>query len=343
MRYNNVFIEALEYQLPENVLTSLEIEQRISSLYDKLGYSPGRLEAISGIKERRYWPVGTKPSSVASEAGKKVLESSGIDPRKIGAVIHTGVCRDLMEPATAVFVHESLKLDPQCAVFDISNACLGFVNGMSVAANMIELGQIEAALIVSGENSAPVYEDTISLLNRPENMNEEFLRSKIANFTLGSGAMACVLTSRELASKSHRLLGGIFQADSTASEYCMASGDNQNQMMHTNTKELMRSGIELTCMTWELFKRELDWTDASVDQFATHQISIQHQVKVYEALGLDLTKDNPTFDVLGNTGSVAAPISLAMGVENGRIQSGDNVCLMGIGSGLNCFMMGVNW
>ena len=101
----------------------------------------------------------------------------------------------------------------------------------------------------------------------------------------------------------------------------------------------MKHGIMLTQVTWELFKRELGWTNDSVDQFATHQISIQHQTKVYQALGLDINKDNPTFQVLGNTGSVAAPISFAMAVENERIKEGDNVCVMGIGSGLNCFMM----
>ena len=76
----------------------------------------------------------------------------------------------------------------------------------------------------------------------------------------------------------------------------------------------MKYGIELTGVTWELFKREMNWTDESVDQFATHQISIQHQVKVYEALGLDISKDNPTFEVLGNTGSVAAAIRLQLGL-----------------------------
>lgn len=343
MRYENVFIEAFDYHLPDTVLTSFEIEDRIAGLYDKLGFEKGRLEALSGIKERRMWPLGTRPSDIAAKAGAKVLEKVEVDRRKIGAVIHTGVCRDLMEPATAVFVHEKLKLDPHCAVFDISNACLGFINGMFMAANMIELGQIESALIISGENSAPIYEDTIRVLNKPENMSDLSFKAHIANFTLGSGAMACVLTHKNIATTNHKLLGGVFQADTSASEFCMASGDNQNQMMQTNTKELMKYGIRLTAVTWELFKREMEWTKESVDQFATHQISIQHQTKVYEALGLDISKDNPTFATLGNTGSVAAPISFAMAVEQGRITEGHNVCVMGIGSGLNCFMMGVNW
>ena len=343
MRYHNVYIEAFGYHLPETILSSEQLEKKIANLYEKLDYSPGRLEALSGIKERRLWPVGTRPSDVAAVAGRSALEKLDFDTRKIGAVIHTGVCRDMMEPATSVFVHESLGLDANCAVFDISNACLGFVNGMFMAANMIELGQIEAALIVSGENAAPVYEDTIKMLNEEQNMTDLHFKQHIANFTLGSGAMACVLTNSKLSSSRHQILGGVFQNNTNAADFCKASGDNQNQMMHTNTKELMKHGIILTSVTWELFKREMRWQDADVDQFATHQISIQHQTKVYEALGLDIKKDNPTFQHLGNTGSVAAPISLAMAVEKGRVKEGDNVCVMGIGSGLNCFMMGVNW
>ena len=229
MRYQNVFIEAFGYHLPETVMTSVDIENRLSTLYTKLGYETGRLEMLSGIKERRMWPVGTRPSDVAAVAAENVMGKIDFDKRKIGAVIHTGVCRDMMEPATAVFVHEKLGLDPHCAVFDISNACLGFVNGMFMAANMIELGQIEAALIISGENSAPVYEDTIRKLNQEENMTDLNFKQHIANFTLGSGAMACVLTSKDLTNHNHQILGGTFQTNTNAAEFCQASGDNQNQ------------------------------------------------------------------------------------------------------------------
>jgi len=47
--------------------------------------------------------------------------------------------------------------------------------------------------------------------------------------------------------------------------------------------------------------------------------------------------------VLGNIGPAALPISLAQAAEAGRLQPGDHVGLLGIGSGLNCSMMSVTW
>ena len=62
-----------------------------------------------------------------------------------------------------------------------------------------------------------------------------------------------------------------------------------------------------------------------------------------ETLGLEVAKDYATVETLGNTGSVALPISMAIGIENGHLQKNDRTALLGIGSGVNCLMLGVDW
>jgi len=64
---------------------------------------------------------------------------------------------------------------------------------------------------------------------------------------------------------------------------------------------------------------------------------------LYETLELDLNKDFSTLEYLGNTGSAALPVTLALGEEQGAVEKNDTVALLGIGSGLNCLMMGVEW
>ena len=54
MRFENVCIESVAYHLPENVVTSAELEDRLAPLYDRLNLSRGRLEMMSGIRERRF-------------------------------------------------------------------------------------------------------------------------------------------------------------------------------------------------------------------------------------------------------------------------------------------------
>jgi 3-oxoacyl-[acyl-carrier-protein] synthase-3 len=80
-----------------------------------------------------------------------------------------------------------------------------------------------------------------------------------------------------------------------------------------------------------------------VDRYICHQVGSVHRRKLYEALGLDPAKDFSTFETLGNTGSVALPATLALAIEAGAIQAGHKVGLLGIGSGLNCLMLGLEW
>ena len=68
-----------------------------------------------------------------------------------------------------------------------------------------------------------------------------------------------------------------------------------------------------------------------------------HRRKLYEALGLDEAKDFSTFETLGNTGSVALPVTLAQAVAAGAVREGDRVALLGIGSGLNSLMLALEW
>ena len=161
MRFKNVYIEAVSYHLPENVVTSSEIEKQLSPLYDRLKLPYGRLEMMSGIRERRFWKKGTFPSRVGTLAGEKALAKAGLDRKEIGCLISASVCRDFLEPATASVVHQNLGLPPDVMLFDISNACLGVLNGMVHIANMIELGQISAGLVVAGENGGPLVDSTI--------------------------------------------------------------------------------------------------------------------------------------------------------------------------------------
>ena len=52
-----------------------------------------------------------------------------------------GSAASLFEPATACRVAAGMGVSPDAAVYDLSNACLGVLNGMLDVANRIELGQ----------------------------------------------------------------------------------------------------------------------------------------------------------------------------------------------------------
>ena len=171
MKYQNVCIESFGYTLPEDIVTSDEIERRLAPLYDRLRLPEGRLELMTGIRERRFFTEGTLPSDKSVLSAEKAIDVAGIDRGGIGALIHGSVCRDHLEPATASSVHHRLDLPHGCLIYDVSNACLGLLNGILQIANMIELGQIRAGLVVGTEDGRHLVESTIESLNHNESLS----------------------------------------------------------------------------------------------------------------------------------------------------------------------------
>jgi len=344
MHFSHVCIESLAFVLPDEVLTSAAIEERLGSVYEKLKLPFGRLELMTGIKERRVWPEKMRPSEGSAKAGKAVLAKSKLKAESIELFIHAAVCRDMLEPATASFAHASIGLPETAQIFDISNACLGFLNAMTMAAGMIESGQIKCAMIVSSENGRPLVEHTIKHLNE-SNLSRNEIKPFFANLTIGCGAVAAILCHDSLVEDSgHRLLGGVAKAATVHSALCQGDSEGSDGLaMQTDSEQLLVAGVELAYKTWLDFKHTQGWTETDVDRFIGHQVGAVHRRRVFETLGLDLAKDFSTFETLGNMGSASLPITLAYAEKSNAIKSGDRLALFGIGSGLNCMMLGVEW
>lgn len=343
MRFQNVALAGLAHHLPERVVSSLEIEERLAPVYDRLRLRPGRLELMSGIRERRAWPAGTRPSGIAAEAGSLALGRAGIDPARIGTLVHASVCRDFLEPATASVVHSHLGLPPTCAAFDLSNACLGFANAMALTATQIEAGQIDAALVVAGEDGGPLVETTIDDLNRRTDLTRDGIKGAFASLTIGSGAAAMVLCRRDLAPGAPRLLGGLARAATEHHVLCQGGleGHATGPLMETDSEALLHAGCALAAETWPAFLGEMEWAADSIDRVVTHQVGVAHRRLTLTTLDIDPGKDFPTVETLGNIGSVSLPLCLSQGIEAGFLAPGQRIAMLGIGSGLHCLMLGV--
>lgn len=341
MRFAHTCIESLAVALPDEVWTSAQIEERLRPLYDRLKLPEGRLELMTGIRERRMWPAGTRASDASAAAGRAVLAKSGLHAGQVELFIHAAVSRDMLEPATASFAHRKIGLPATTQILDVSNACLGFLNALTLAAGLIESGQIKCAMVVAGENGRPLVEQTLrTLVERPLSRNE--IKPYFANLTIGSGAVAAMVCHQSLVTgRAHRLLGGVARAATQHSELCQ--GDTyaaESLVMQTDSEQLLVAGVTLARETWREFTAE---QGTSFDRFICHQVGSVHRRKLYETLEIDLARDFSTFETLGNTGSVALPSTLATAIDAGAVQAGQRIGLLGIGSGLNCLMLALEW
>ena len=348
MHYQHVCLESLGYALPEEVITSDEIECRLEPLYRRLRLPEGRLELMSGIRERRLWPRGARPSDGSIESGRRALAAAGVDPGEIGCLIHGSVCRDQLEPATACRVHDALDLPEACLVYDVSNACLGLLNGMVQIANLIEQGQIRAGLVVGTEDSRALLEGTIDALNRDESLTRDRIKSAFASLTIGSASAAALLVHNDLSRTGNRLCAVAARAHTK--HYALCQGDHAadvdgaaQMLMQTDSERLLQEGLNTGVATFADFLAASGWSREQIHKTICHQITGTHRRMMLESLGLTVERDYATFPWLGNTGSVALPITLALAVETGFIQSQEHVALLGIGSGINSLMLAVDW
>jgi len=338
VRHENVCIETLGYVLPPNVVSSETLFDLLKATLERLRIPWEGLQALTGVEERRFWDRGIPVHRPAAQAARKALDASGVPASDVGCLVSTSVCKDYIEPSTASLVHGELGLGPDCLNFDVGNACLAFMNGISIVASMIEKGQIRAGIVVDAESARDVTEATVKRL-QSETTDGDKLREQFAALTLGSGAVAAVLTHRSISRSQHRLLGHVSQADTRYSKVCLGTPTE----MVTDQKTLLQAGLALANRTWGLACRTFDWTRDNIDFFICHQVGATHHRMFFEGLGLDLAKSFVTFPFLGNVGPASVPLTLALACERGKVKKGDRVALMGIGSGLNCAMMDVLW
>jgi 3-oxoacyl-[acyl-carrier-protein] synthase-3 len=132
-------------------VSSTWIDEQLSETYAVCGVRSGLLENVAGIKSRRWWPEGTTFDQVAAEAGRVALKNAGVKAADIDVLISTSVCKHHLEPSMASSVHHQLGLSSSAMNFDLSNACLGFINAIWIASQLIDSGQVRYVLIVDGE------------------------------------------------------------------------------------------------------------------------------------------------------------------------------------------------
>jgi len=346
MLYSKVNISAFGYELPPHVVTSSDIEARLAPLYTKLHFQKGQLETLTGIRERRFWDRDFKMSQGAALAGQKAINAAGIDSGLIQMLVYAGVCRDNLEPATACAVSSRLGLGPDTLVYDVSNACLGVLNGIQQVADAIELGHISAGLVVSCETAREIIDSTIARMLAAGSM--QMFKQTVATLTGGSGAVAVLLTHCDLPQPGHRLMGGVSRSATEHHGLCTWGPDPEQAasghlVMNTDSVNVLKYGVILGVQTYKDFRTTLSLTPEQPDKVICHQVGATHQDTILESIQIDRQKDFATFPYLGNIGTVSLPITAAIASERGFFTEGDLVGLLGIGSGLNCMMLGIRW
>lgn len=314
-------------------VSSSWIDEQLVDTYAACGVRPGLLEKVAGIQSRKWWPEGTTFDHVAAEAGRVALKNAGVNASEIDVLINTSVCKHHLEPSMASSVHHHLGLPPSAMNFDLSNACLGFINAIWIASQLIDSGQVRYVLIVDGEGSRYTQEETIRRLQMPGTTAEDIF-AEFASLTLGSGAVAAVLGPADKG--GHRIIGGVSRAGTEHHELCIGTLER----MTTDTRGLLENGIALATDCFTTAEQHNQWVN-NIDWYILHQVSKVHTESVCAELGIDISKVPVSYPTLGNVGPAAIPLTMANNQD--QFSTGDKILCMGIGSGLNVSFVELQW
>ncbi|MEL7977712.1 3-oxoacyl-ACP synthase III [Isoptericola sp. F-RaC21] len=333
-RFANVALLAVTSRIPAGVRTSAAVQERLAPALRRLRLPTTLLERVAGVRERRAWAADEDVDDATVAAGREALAVAGVEAADVGLLINTSVTRKHLEPSVAVRLHHGLGLPSSAVNFDVANACLGFINGMSLAAGMIDSGQVRYAVVVDGEDADIIHDRTIERLLREDRSRDDFMQ-EFASLTLGSGSAAAVLGRADEHPAGHRVLGGVTRAATRFHDLCVGSTEG----MFTDAKALLDGGLELVVDAWKDAVADWDW--ARMDRYVTHQVSRVHTEAIVEAVGLDRAKVPTTYERLGNVGPASVPITLVE--QQDSLSDGDRVLLMGVGSGINTAMLELAW
>ncbi|MCW2924572.1 MAG: Ketoacyl-ACP synthase [Thermoleophilia bacterium] len=321
--------------LPERIVTSAEVEQRIADASAAHGFVPraGIVEELTGVRERRYKRADEHTSDMAVAAARKAMANAGVTIDDIDLIVFGSSSQDLVEPATSHIV--SAKLGGRAVCFDIKNACNSFVNGMQVADALIRTGQYRKALICTGECPSEAVRWNVR--------DRDHMKASFAGYTFGDAGAAMVLEARTDGTGIHEVE---MVAASRYWELCtLPTGGSMNPRDLDKTyfegdgSALRDAFIEVgPGAIVDLFKRTRTTFD-DYDVVLFHQVSNQLLDVFQQVTGVPDEKVVRTVDVLGNVASATLPIQLERAMASGRAKPGDHVLWIGVGAGISTMVM----
>jgi 3-oxoacyl-[acyl-carrier-protein] synthase-3 len=295
-----------------------------------LGYDSDWIVQRTGIKSRYHVAEGEATSDMAIRAGEQCLANAGVDASEVDLIIVATVSPDYLTPSTACIVQA--HLGAPAAAFDLNAACSGFIYGLAMASQSVRTGCVRNALIIGAE--------TLTMLSNPEDKKTYPLFGDGAGAVLISKdpepneSKASGILAYRLASEGK--LGDALKTPAGGSRkpFSQSVLDRGEHFLKMDGRAVFKWAVRLIPEIVDEMLTKASMSLSDIDLFIPHQANIRIIDAAVEGLGIDRKKVFVNLDRYGNTSAASIPISIAEAVEQGRIQPGSNVLMVGFGAGL---------
>ncbi|MED0901485.1 beta-ketoacyl-ACP synthase III [Bacillus nitratireducens] len=307
----NVGILGIGRYVPEKVVTNHDLEKIVDT-------SDEWIRTRTGIAERRIADDTIDTSYMAVEASKKALEDAGVSGEDIDLILVATVTPDRAFPAVACVIQEAIGAK-HAAAMDLSAACAGFMYGMITAQQFIQTGTYKNVLVVGS--------DKLSKIVDWNDRNTAVL--------FGDGAGAIVMGA---VSEGKGVLSFELGADGSGGKHLY-----QDEYVMMNGREVFKFAVRQLGDSCLRVLEKAGLTKEDVDFLVPHQANIRIMESARERLNLPKEKMSMTIEKFGNTSASSIPIAMVEELQNGRIQDGDLIILVGFGGGLTWGAVALRW
>jgi 3-oxoacyl-[acyl-carrier-protein] synthase-3 len=289
----------------------------------------------TGIKERRIAADHESTATLATRAAEEALAVANIGPEELDLIIVASATPEHLFPATACLVQDALGAD-RAGAFDLSAACSGFIYGVSMAAQAIQTGAIDKALVVGSETLSRFVD----------------WKDRKTCILFGDGAGAVVLMGREdrggvlsCTMRSDGSGGDLLALPAGGSRY-PASLETLARNQHTikmSGREVFRFATTVMADATRVVAEKAGFALEDVTLVIPHQANSRIIETAARRLKMPHEKFYTNLERYGNTSSASVPIALCEAIEEGRVQAGDKLVLVGFGAGLTWAAAAVEW
>jgi len=351
----NTKIAGMGYYVPKRVVTNDELAQHMDT-------SDEWIQERTGIKERRYAEKHKETTTtMAAQASLRAIEDAGINKGDIDFIVFATISPDYYFPGCGVLLQRELGItDTTIGSLDVRNQCSGFIYGLSVADKFIKTGTYKNILLIGAEMHS---------------MGLDFsTRGRSVSVIFGDGAGAVILQptddenkgvltthlhsdgtyAEELALISPGCHGGYHDED--MSKYGFVDPEVLGEILVTET--MLKDGLLYPYMNGKLvFKNAVvrfsevihealaatGLQKEDIDMLIPHQANLRISQFLQKTLKLEEGKVYNNIQKYGNTTAASIPIALCEAYQEGKIKTGDLVCLAAFGSGFTWGSTLIRW
>jgi 3-oxoacyl-[acyl-carrier-protein] synthase-3 len=314
--------------LPEKIMTNDELEKMVDTTDDWI-------KTRTGIHQRRIIASDMAPSDMGCEAAKMALKNSGSTVNEIDLVIVATVTPDMIFPATACLVQEKLGAK-RAAAFDLSAGCSGFVYSIAVGSQLIKTGMYKTILVIGTEALSRVvnWEDRNTCVLFGDAAGAAILR----RVEKGYGILSTELGSDGSGAELLKIQAGGTREPITPENY-----QSPDRYLFMAGREVYKFAVKIMVESALTALEKAGLDKEKIDCFIPHQANIRIIEAAAKRLQLPMEKVFINVHKYGNTSAASIPVALHEAVQEGKIKKGDNVVLVGFGTGLTWGASVIKW